>query len=89
MGPSLLPWNAPPRDTSAHSWSFSSSVFQSWRSTSNLAALSKSSRTPFTSTTSIGSCEVKLDEGRHSEEDDSKNGDTRNVSKGHGSGRNQ
>jgi hypothetical protein len=68
MGPSLLPWNAPPRDTSAHSWSFSSSVFQSWRSTSNLAALSKSSRTPFTSTTSIGSCEVKLDEGRRLEE---------------------
>ena len=47
-------------------------------------ALSKSSTTLDHVECAGRSCEVELDEGRASEEDDSINGDARNVSKGHG-----
>ena len=47
-------------------------------------ARSKSSTTLDRVEWEAGSCEVELDEGRASKEDDSKNGDTRNVNQGHG-----
>jgi hypothetical protein len=46
--------------------------------------LSKSSTTLDRVEWEAGSCEVELDEGRTSKEDDSMNGDARNISKGHG-----